>query len=314
MNLTVELFEENIKPFLILLKTERNLSPKTIKAYLSDFSLFLDWSIGNKKKVIENETILEYIYWQQNILKLKDTTIKRRFVSIKLYLRYLNEKYKLNLNLSDHFRKKFNFKTAKSLPKTLTRNEVISLLRTASNDFNNAKTSFSKTIASRNFAILELLYCTGIRIGELVNIKLQDISFSESIILIHGKGRKDRLLYISSFDVINTLKKWISYRSNFNPCCDELFINKFGNPISIYSIENIYSKYWTSLKISKNSTPHHLRHTFATELLNNGADLRAVQELLGHSSITTTQIYTEVTTERKKQVLLKFNSRNSIEL
>ncbi|MFC6652485.1 tyrosine-type recombinase/integrase [Paenibacillus rhizoplanae] len=110
------------------------------------------------------------------------------------------------------------------------------------------------------------------------------------------------------------MNSWLSLREELNPKSDALFINKYGDRLSIYSIEDIYAKYRDLANISKKSTPHYLRHSFATHLLNNGADLRSVQEILGHTNVSTTQIYTEVSVERKKEVLNKFNARNNLKL
>ncbi|MNV48898.1 Tyrosine recombinase XerD [compost metagenome] len=175
-------------------------------------------------------------------------------------------------------------------------------------------TDFRKWICTRNNAIIELLYVIGIRIGELVSIDLENIDLAERTILIFGKGRKERLLYISSTEVIQKIEAWLSVRENLHPKSNALFINKYGGRLSIYSIEDIYSKYRDMSNISKKSTPHYLRHSFATHLLNNGADLRSVQEILGHTSVSTTQIYTEVSVERKKDVLTRFNARNNLKL
>ncbi|WP_242772309.1 tyrosine-type recombinase/integrase [Brevibacillus parabrevis] len=181
-------------------------------------------------------------------------------------------------------------------------------------ELSTAKTQFKMCICLRNCTILELLFSTGIRIGELTSINIEDINMEERTLLIFGKGRKERLLYLSNNDVLNKLIKWIQMREFFEPTTKALFVNKYGNRLSIYSVENIFYKYRDLSKINKTSTPHFLRHTFATLLLDNGADLRAVQEILGHSNISTTQIYTEVSTERKKEVLIKFNPRNSFQL
>jgi integrase/recombinase XerC/integrase/recombinase XerD len=131
--------------------------------------------------------------------------------------------------------------------------------------------------------------------------------------LIHGKGRKQRILFISSEQVLKKIEEWLSVRDEFAPSTDHVFVNKYGKQISIFSIENIFYKYRDIAKVDGKSTAHFLRHTFATSLLENGADIREVQELLGHSSISTTEIYTEVSVERKKQVLSKFNARNLID-
>lgn len=153
-----------------------------------------------------------------------------------------------------------------------------------------------------------MLISTGIRIGEAAAITLDDIITSEHTLLIHGKGRKQRLIYISSSIAWDRLKILIKERKNSN--CNYLFVNRNGQPISIHGIEDIYKKYAKKTQINTKSTPHYLKHTFATNLLSNGVDLRSVQEILGHASVATTQIYTEVTTNRKKQVLKKFNYRN----
>ncbi|WP_026883459.1 tyrosine-type recombinase/integrase [Clostridium akagii] len=312
MEYSTEVINNNIKLYINTLKTERNLTEKSTKAYYSDLSNFLHWLLDNKVDKIDVTVINSYIYWLQNTKKMKDTSIKRKYVTLKSFSKYLLYK-KIILN-SPFENMRISFKTSKGLPKTLSSQEIIKLLKSPVQELLILKTEFRRTICIRNLAIIELLYCTGIRIGELVKIELKDINIGEQTLLIHGKGRKDRLLYISSNDVIEILKTWLIARYNLKPHCEALFINKYRDEISIYSIEDIYEKYRQLAGLTTKSTPHHLRHTFATQLLNNGADIRAVQEILGHSSITTTQIYTEVSTERKKQVLLKFNARNLIKI
>ncbi len=281
----------NITNYINTLKIERNLSEKSIKAYYSDLSNFSTWLNNNDSTIVDNNLINSYISWLQNSKQLKDTSIKRKYVTLKSFFKYLLNNKLISSSPFENMR--ISFKTTKKLPKTLSSQDIIKLLKSPIDDLNNIKTDFRKTICIRNTAIIELLYCVGIRIGELVNINLNDINLIDQTLLIKGKGRKERLLYISSTDVINVLKDWLNLRNNLNPKCDALFINKYGNSISIFSIEDIYDKYRKLAKLNSKSTPHYLRHTFATELLNNGADIRAVQEILGHSSITTTQIYTE---------------------
>ena len=162
------------------------------------------------------------------------------------------------------------------------------------------------------FDTLKPSVTSGIRIGEASLITLDDIDFTNNIILIHGKGRKQRLIYISSIETISNLKKYLEIRNERNCESNYLFVNKNGSQISINSIDNIYRKYKKKAKINKHSTPHSLRHTFATNLLANGADIRSVQEILGHSNVSITERYTEVTTKRKVEVLSKYNYRNSL--
>lgn len=312
MEYSTEIINNNISIYINALKTERNLTEKSTKAYYSDLSNFLSWLLDNKIDIIDITVINSYIYWLQNTRKMKDTSIKRKYVTLKSFSKYLV--YKKVIMNSPFENMRISFKTSKGLPKTLSSQEMLKLLKAPVEELYNLKTKFRRTICTRNLAIVELLYCVGIRIGELVKIELKDINIEEQTLLIHGKGRKDRLLYISSTDVIEILKTWLIARDNLKPNCENLFINKYGDGLSIYSIEDIYEKYRKLAGLATKSTPHHLRHTFATQLLNNGADIRAVQEILGHSSITTTQIYTEVSTERKKQVLLKFNGRNLLKI
>ena len=186
------------------------------------------------------------------------------------------------------------------------------LLETAYNELNSSKTTYKKFETIRNISLLEILISTGIRIQEASLITLNDISLQEKTIIIHGKGRKERQLFILNKYVLSSLKNWLTIRKTSSPKCNNIFINKYGNPLSIHSIENIFRKYKTLSNINIKATPHYLRHTFATNLLTNGADLRSVQEILGHSSISTTQIYLEISSNRKKQVLQKYNYRNNL--
>lgn len=130
--------------------------------------------------------------------------------------------------------------------------------------------------------------------------------------LVHGKGRKQRLIYISCLQTWSNLSRWMKLRKTLITQTDKLFVNRYGNQLGIHGIEYIYQTAAAAADLSGHSTPHYLRHTFATNLLANGADLRSVQEILGHASVSTTEIYTEVTAKRKKQVLTRYNYRNKL--
>lgn len=294
-----------INKFLNEIKNTKNLSEKTIKAYKSDlldFFLFV-------KEIINSKSIIDYIDYLNNYKQLKDTTIKRKIITIKQFVNYL---YSKRIIKSNPFKGlKFRFKKERKLPKTLSINDVKKLLRTVSHSYNNQDSEYKIFKGIRDTAIIDLLICTGIRIGELTAIKLEDIYKYERSILIHGKGKKERFIYVSSADTWKNLNRYLKLRKKYKFKVEHIFVNKYGEPLTIYSIEDIYDKYIRKAKLS-HSTPHYLRHTFATNLLNNGADIRAVQEILGHSSVSTTQIYTEVSIARKQEVLMKYNYRNSI--
>ncbi|MDE7296592.1 MAG: tyrosine-type recombinase/integrase [Clostridia bacterium] len=293
---------DSLSKFINYLQATKNLSSKTLSAYTSDLRQFFSF-----EEDVMHPDICAFISHLNLTLKLKDTSIRRKIITLKNFYAYL-----LNYDLisaSPFAKLTFKFKQEKKLPKTLSVNEITRILNCFNTDM-TLLSPFAKKELIRDAALIDLLISTGIRIGEAAAITLDDIIQSERTVLIHGKGRKQRLIYISStitWERLKTLMK--ERRKSENPY---LFVNRYGLPITIHGIEDIYKKYLKKAQISTKSTPHYLRHTFATNLLANGADLRSVQEILGHASVATTQIYTEVTTNRKKQVLKKFNLRNKI--
>ena len=296
-----------INQLITQLKITKNLQEQTLKAYSSDITNFLNYI---NKETIEQIDILNYINYLFDEKKLKDQSIKRKIISLKIYFNFLEDNSIIKIN--PFTKLKFKFKQEKKLPKTLQKNEVKKLLETVYNELNSSKTTYKKFETIRNISLLEILISTGIRIQEASLITLNDISLQEKTIIIHGKGRKERQLFILNKYVLSSLKNWLTIRKTSSPKCNNIFINKYGNPLSIHSIENIFRKYKTLSNINIKATPHYLRHTFATNLLTNGADLRSVQEILGHSSISTAQIYLEISSNRKKQVLQKYNYRNNL--
>lgn len=293
--------------FLLEHKSTNNLQPKTIKAYTSDLNSFINYLKVNEISEINEIVIINYINELQNVRKLKDTSIQRHLLTLKIFFNFLDEK---GLMANPIQKLKIKFKREKKLPKTISITEVKSLLQVFTNTCNTSK--FKQFENYRDLALLDLLISTGIRIGEASSIFLSDVSLDNRLILIHGKGRKQRMIYISSDETWNNLINWIKIRNEYEIDNNNLFVNKYLNPLSIHAIEVIYSKYKTKANINKDSTPHYLRHTFATNLLSNGADIRSVQEILGHANISTTQIYTEVSNNRKIEVMQKYNYRNSI--
>lgn len=273
--------------------------------------MFFLWHHDQKKSSVDQYSILEYFDHLQSTRFLKPKTIQRKYASIKQFLAFLNEEGYVE---EKFFR--FNnrrFPLPHSLPKTLTLQEVKRLIDATENSYQNADSSFSKSIIYRDGIVIELLFCLGLRISEISKLTLSDYNYEEQSLLIHAKRNRERLLFISSTEVIKKLSIWIEeMRLNLLPHSNHLFINRFGNPLSIHAIEDIFHKYRSLSNINPKATPHYLRHTFATQLLNNGASLRDVQEILGHQNISTTQIYTEISITRKQEVLKKFNARNQL--
>lgn len=292
----------HIDQFINYLQATKNLAEKTLSAYRSDLKLFLEFEPDELEP-----DICAFVSHLHLDLKLKDTSIRRKIITLKNYYNYLTD---LDIIPCSPFLKlKFRFKQERQLPKTLSITDVSKILTCFDTDLVHLSPFARKTLI-RDAALIDLLISTGIRIGEAAAITLNDIITSEHTLLIHGKGRKQRLIYISSPVTWNRLSTLIKERKTLGG--EHLFINRYGKPLSIHGIESIYAKYVKKARLTKKSTPHYLRHTFATNLLANGADLRSVQEILGHASVATTQIYTEVTTNRKKQILKKFNYRNKL--
>lgn len=288
--------------YLNHLQVTKNLTTKTLNAYRSDLTQFMFF----EKNALKPD-LYGYFGYLQKVLNLSDTSVRRKIVTLKNFYEFLE--YNQIINANPFEKLKFKFRQEKKLPKTLTIKEISALLNCFNVDVDEIS-DFQRKQIVRDAALIDLLISTGIRIGEAASITLDDIIVNERTILIHGKGRKQRLIYISPPITWERLNMLIKNRKKERG--EYLFVNREGKQLSIYSIENIYKKYAKKAKVNPKSTPHYLRHTFATNLLANGADLRSVQEILGHASVSTTQIYTEVSNVRKKQVLKKFNYRNKL--
>lgn len=286
--------------FINYLQATKNLSMKSLNAYRYDLYQFQAHETNEC-----SPNICAYISYLMLDLKLKDTSIRRKIITLKNYYNFLVDRE--IIAHSPFFNLKFRFRQEKCLPKTLCKDDILKILNCLNID-TSLLSDFERKAYIRDAALLDLLISTGIRIGEAATLTVDDIVTSERTILIHGKGRKERLIYISCSSTWNRLVALLKERKK--SADKHLFVNRYGNPISIQGIENIFAKYVKKANLKVKSTPHYLRHTFATNLLANGADLRSVQELLGHASVSTTQIYTEVSMSRKKQVLKKYNYRN----
>lgn len=293
--------------FLETVESTKNLSPKTIIAYRSDLNDFCSFLQGN---ILSEEIVLSYIHELSQKRNLKDTTISRKLIVLKMFFEYLYSQSYIESNYYNVH--SFKYKKEKRLPKTLSVKETSKLLNSLTNQNASAQSNYEIWKTTRNLAMIDILISTGIRIAELSNISINDIISAERVILIHGKGRKQRLIYISCPQTWSNLIQWLKIRKTRQTFTEKVFVNRYGEQISIHGIEYIYNTAKETAEINSHSTPHYLRHTFATNLLANGADLRSVQELLGHSSLATTEIYTEVTAKRKKQVLNKYNYRNKL--
>ena len=271
----------------IRLKEEKT----TITAYIEDIYKYLEYLEGKKLNnalKIKYEDILSYLkYLDDNNYEI--SSITRKIVSIKLFHQYLSDKY----NMPDISNKIISPKSKRKLPNILTIEEVDNLL----------DIKLDNAFDYRNKAMLELMYSSGLRVSELVDLKLSDINIEDGYVRCFGKGKKERIVPIGEY-ALDYLKIYLNdYRDSMKKgyYTESVFLNNHGKEMTRQGFFLIIKKIAKEKKIDKNITPHMLRHSFATHLLNNGADLRTIQEMLGHSSITTTQIYTNVSTDILKE-------------
>lgn len=292
--------EELIEQYINYVLFERRLSKNTASSYKNDLNKFMIYlkskhinSFNNlSKKDITN--YLEYL----NIEGVTTSSIARKLTTIKNFYTYLVKTEVISINIAESIERP---KLRKKLPQVLTIEEVDSLLDI---DLN---TPFDY----RNKAMLELLYGTGLRVSELLSLKIGDIDFSNCIVRCIGKGNKERIVPIGEY-VIYYLNSYLEYRPLLlkNKKSDYLFLNSRGDHLSRFSFFKILKNLLIKKGINKNISPHSLRHSFATHILEGGADLRSIQELLGHSDISTTKIYTHISNKQIKEDYEKFHPRN----
>ena len=288
---------EIIKEYLDYLKYNKNYSDKTIKNYeldLIDYFLFLKKELLDYKKVEYED--LRYLFEHFEKLNLSNKSVRRHISSIKGFYKYLVMEEIIKNN-------PFNYvslpKKEIKLPRYLTYEELLEIFHSL-----EIKTNFDL----RDRLILELLYATGIRVSELINIKIDDIDIFNQSIKVLGKGDKERMVYYN--DVVkNLLYRYLKIYKEFKSSSRYLILNQKGEKITTAGISYVINKVIKKISFDKHITPHMLRHSFATHLLNNGCDLLTVQELLGHSSISTTGIYTHVTLDQIKDVYYKCHPR-----
>ena len=290
-----------IKGYENYLKIEKSLSVNTVDAYVRDINKMDDFfnAEDSKKKInsINHEDFQNYLA-HLNGLKINARSQSRVISSMRSFFKYLMIEKIIDNNPSELLE---NPKTGKKLPEFLTIDEI---------DLMVSQIDRSKSDGERNIAILEVLYGCGLRVTELIELKISEIYWKEGFIRIIGKGNKERLVPLGKI-ASKHLKIYLNeirvHQKIDNQFIDHVFINKSGKQLSRVMIFKIIKKLTEKAGIQKNVSPHTLRHSFATHLVEGGADLRAVQEMLGHQSITTTEIYTHLDKNYLKQNILDYH-------
>lgn len=288
--------------FITYLQAERNVSKNTINAYTRDILHFLDYSERAEidlKKDISYRFLRKYLAYLQT-LKLSRTTVARRASAIKAFFKFLYQMDYLKSNPSILLSLP---KKEKKLPRTLHQNEIEKLL-----SLSDKKTP----LAIRDKTILEMLYGTGMRASELVGLNLQDINLSRKEVRIFGKGRKERIVPLHD-RAISKLEEYLDWSrpligrqrkkgKNLVLNGEAIFLNKNGKRLSVRGLQLLIDKIILTSSLDKKISPHVIRHSFATHLLERGADLRSIQELLGHVDLATTQLYTHLNRKQLKEI------------
>ncbi|BBM18522.1 tyrosine recombinase XerC [Enterococcus avium] len=295
--------EVAMQEFMSYLMTERGYSEKTKEAYqrdLNDFCQFLEDSGEAALLTVDHLDVRVYLAYL-NDKKYSRNTISRKIASLRSFYHYFlkHEKIKENPFSYVHLKKK-----QARLPRFFYEKEIEVLF---------ASVDGTTPLDQRNRALLEVLYGSGLRVSECANLRLSVIDFDNSVMLIHGKGNKDRYVPLGSY-AADAIQEFISdgrkgLMDHFGKDHDYLFINYRGEQITATGIEYVLNQIIKKSSLTSDIHPHMLRHTFATHLLNNGADLRTVQELLGHANLSTTQIYTHVTKESLQKSYRSFHPR-----
>ena len=293
----------SIKSFIDYLQLEKKYSPNTIKAYENDIMSFSDYN----KNEFDQSSISKVDYsqlrsWMVKLVesKISNRSINRKISSLNTYYKFLLKIEKIKKNPLDNHRA---LKTKKIIQLPFSEKEVISAL-----DINNFQNSFE---GKRDRLIIEMLYSTGIRRIELTDLKIKDIDFSSKRIKVLGKRNKERFIPMLK-STISLINEYMDYRNELNriKSKDFLFLTSKGEKIYENLVYRITNKYFDYVSTKVKKSPHILRHSFATHLLNNGADLNAVKDLLGHSSLAATQVYTNRSIEEIKKVYSNTHPRN----
>ena len=289
-----DLLIDSIESFMLTLEKERNFSLHTIKAYKNDlnrFNYFLDNTLSRKKLAKINRNDIRKFLAEEYDNGYSSKTVARRLATIKSYFKYLVKTELIQENISIHINSP---KVPKKLPNFVDKNLIDTLMKTPSLDTH---------IGIRDRAVLELFYSTGMRLSELVNMNIGDFEINKKLIRVIGKGNKERMIPYGR-DAESAIKNYLKIRNlSLKPAFANkpLFVNSSEKRISKRTIQRRMNNYIKLVADGKRIGPHLLRHTFATHLLDNGADIRAVKDLLGHSSLSSTQIYTHVSIEKLKK-------------
>ena len=302
---------EYIQSYLVVCEKQRCLSTKTLAAYTLDLEQFLVFAKASFVEDFSREEINQFIIFLHGAYKPK--TVRRKLASVKAFFRYLEMEDVLDSNPFSRIRT--DFREPLVLPKAIPLDIISEILDHAYIELNKEQlSSYGKKMALRNVAVLELLFATGMRVSELCSLKMNDVNLTSREISINGKGSRQRLIQITNHDVLSILHEYQEIFQSEIYSCGYFFVSKFGNRLSDQSVRYMLRAFAKSLNLNMHITPHMFRHSFATLLLEEDVDIRYIQKLLGHSSISTTEIYTHVNSRKQTELLTAKHPRNKLSL
>jgi len=297
-------WENILKDFEFYIKIERSMSDNTAKAYISDLNKFTQYleihEINLTPTQIKTKQLTDFINYVAE-LGLTDKSQSRLISSLKAFFKYLAIEDIIKENPSDLLETP---RIGRKIPVVLSVEEIETILKAI---------DVSDYLGHRNRAIVEVLYGCGLRVSELINLKLSNMFFNEEFIRVIGKGDKQRLVPLGKSAQLEIKYYMQSFRNHIEPQkghADYLFLNRRGKQLTRVMIFTIIKDVCKAAGIKKNVSPHTFRHSFATHLIEGGADLRVVQEMLGHESITTTEIYTHIDREYLRETIIQFHPRS----
>lgn len=302
--------QSHLSNYLTYCKAQKQLDSKTSKAYMIDLNQFLCFIADTEIEGLSIPILESYISSLHAHYKPK--TVKRKIASVKAFFHYLEYKEILEKNPFDKLH--IRFREPILLPKTIPLHSIESILATIYHEHQTARTPYQRRNALRDVAVIEFLFATGIRISELCNLTPNEVNLYEGSILIYGKGSKERRIHIGNEDVLDILKEYEKEYHKEIVSCNHFFASQSGKPLSDQSVRRMINKYTSVASIEQHITPHMFRHTFATALLEEDVDIRYIQEMLGHSSINVTEIYTHVTLAKQREILTNKHPRKKMKI
>lgn len=298
-------YKLHIDEFMNYCRYHKKLSDKTIRAYKIDLSQY-----GVFSNELSKQALWDYIEYLNK--KYKPKTAKRKLATLKAFIHFLLLQDLIDFNPFDKL--ETTIKEPLLLPKTIPLGVIAKLISFSYQQIVFAKSDYQIRSAVRNTAILELLFATGARVAEICTLRSDNVDLLGNSVKFYGKGSKERIIPIENFAVLSILRKYHSLFEKEIPDSGYFFVNKLGRRMTEQSVRNMINFYCKQYGVDMHITPHMFRHSFATLLLEEDVDIRYIQRMLGHSSITTTQIYTHVTSAKQKEILKTKHPRNKLNI